>query len=568
MYDLEARVERDPARLAELRLSWAEILAVKLGKLEEAEALVWKALEFDDELAGAEELLSHIEELKSGHSEDSIELTADHEDHETIELSSDDEDEDDASGEVTAVAQLSEDGELLEAEPETSAPDSDADYDEEPAAEAGAEYEDEPSEAGDSSDEGSETEDEESYDASADEAPRPARVIPAEPIQWEAAAGKSFDDWVEIAEQSEGATRADAYLNATLALEAPRDPALVRDAFAAALAADSDALRWVNKVRTPFLYDPEAWAGVFESLEDHAADDPSPAIREAAYFVGFYCLGDYERAVELAGAGVGDDPEVIELAKAGNWRKVHQLLVQAHASKGRQEAEAIAGLVEANIALGLGKTEKALDSLRKLSRTVDLDPTTHELLKTLYRREEKWSPLIDLLKKEVDSAKSDEEEVSILREMVRIYRDHLDLAVMVVQTYNAILKLIPDDEESLVELTAKLEEMRRFPDLVEVLRKRAELAPSHEQRVGLLLEVANLYVDKFSNQAEAVRAYEAVLEVEPNSREAISFLAKTYKQRSDWKNFVAIRQRELAMEEDQQELVDGLAEIATAALER
>ena len=371
-----------------------------------------------------------------------------------------------------------------------------------------------------------------------------------------------------MAEEGEGHSRAEAYLSAILVLSAPRDTGLVQDAFTAVLAADSDALRWTRALRPAFLWDTTAWDGVLAALAEHLeVEGDVPTVRRGAFEVAFYSLGDYERGAELGG-GAEDPSAWIELARAGNWRKVHEALRTHYAEHGKKEAEWMATRHEANIALGLGKVEKAVTSLRKISRSTDLDGPTRDLLKGLYRKEGKWTLLIDMLKKQVKAPDSDTELLRNLRAMVHVYRTYLQNDVMEVQTHNAILKVAPDDQASLLALTDKLAAMKRYPDLVDVLRRRAGFSRTISEQTELLLEVANIYVEKFHNQAEAVRSFEAVLAVDNENTQAVEFLGQVYKQRKDWKKFVAIRRQELGRMEPSDEKREGLREIAGVAFER
>ena len=341
----------------------------------------------------------------------------------------------------------------------------------------------------------------------------------------------------------------------------------MQDAFVAVLAADNAAVRWISALRAPFLWDEHAWEGVLEALEDRMEASEEPELRRAAFEVAFYCLRDLERAQQLGG-DTADPSDWTDLAKAGNWRKVHEALKGLYAEHGRKEADHLATLRGAEIALGLGKIEKAVTSLRKLSRSATLSPATTALLKGLYRLEGKWTLLIDMLKKRIKNAESSEEHLRDLRTMAHVYRTYLQNDVMEVQTYNAVLRLVPEDSEALLKLTEKHVKLKRYPELVDVLRRRAALADTVEEQTELLLRVSGIYKDKVSNQGEAVRSYEAVLAVDDENDEAIRFLAAVYKQRKDWKKFVAIRHSELGRMEDSEEKLDGLREIAEVSFTR
>ena len=75
--------------------------------------------------------------------------------------------------------------------------------------------------------------------------------------------------------------------------------------------------------------------------------------------------------------------------------------------------------------------------------------------------------------------------------------------------------LTPDDLEVYDELAAAYEAKKRWPDLVNTLKRKAEHIGDHGDRVGIHLQIASLYIDRFSNQAEAIKAFEAVLELDP-----------------------------------------------------
>ena len=60
--------------------------------------------------------------------------------------------------------------------------------------------------------------------------------------------------------------------------------------------------------------------------------------------------------------------------------------------------------------------------------------------------------------------------------------------------------------------------MKRWPDLIALLQKKAPTLETADEQVELYLRIANLFLEKFSNQAEAIKAYEKVLELDPEQR--------------------------------------------------
>ncbi|HBQ13034.1 MAG TPA: hypothetical protein DEF51_18485 [Myxococcales bacterium] len=75
----------------------------------------------------------------------------------------------------------------------------------------------------------------------------------------------------------------------------------------------------------------------------------------------------------------------------------------------------------------------------------------------------------------------------------------------------------PTEEElaqlaELDETIAKYTEQKRWSDVIKAIVAKAELHPDPAQKVELHAEAGRMYLDKSSNQAEAIKCFEAVLE--------------------------------------------------------
>ncbi len=90
--------------------------------------------------------------------------------------------------------------------------------------------------------------------------------------------------------------------------------------------------------------------------------------------------------------------------------------------------------------------EKAIDIWKGLLRLQPHLPEAVESLKRLYTRTEKWNALLELLKEDLETVPAEDvdEKVNRLLDIVAIYRDRLNLDVMVVNTYLSIVALKPD----------------------------------------------------------------------------------------------------------------------------
>src|SRR5205085_6011252 len=122
-------------------------------------------------------------------------------------------------------------------------------------------------------------------------------------------------------------------------------------------------------------------------------------------------------------------------------------------------------------------SDKAIEIWKGLLRLRPHMPDAVAALRALYTRTEKWNALLELLKEDLDAVPpaNVDEKVNRYLEIVGIYRDRLNLEVMVVNTYLAILGLKPDHPEALSALAARYEAQGRFGDLVQILTRQAEV---------------------------------------------------------------------------------------------
>ncbi len=106
----------------------------------------------------------------------------------------------------------------------------------------------------------------------------------------------------------------------------------------------------------------------------------------------------------------------------------------------------------------------------------------------------------------------------------------------------------PDPERlrELDEAAARFEAAKRWQDLIRTLQQKAELVVDAAERVALLERVAATYVERFSNQAEALKAHEAILEIAPDAAHSVDFVKGMYEKRRDWEKLLTIFRREAA----------------------
>lgn len=118
------------------------------------------------------------------------------------------------------------------------------------------------------------------------------------------------------------------------------------------------------------------------------------------------------------------------------------------------------------------------------------------------------------------------------------------------------------------EALAKQDEAKRYHEYVKTLIELGDEVVDTAEKVQLYTEAAELYVNKFVNQAEAVKTYEKVLEVDPQNDAATEYLRGMYEKRRDWEKLIALQKTQADFLEPGPARTAAFKEMAALATER
>jgi tetratricopeptide (TPR) repeat protein len=120
----------------------------------------------------------------------------------------------------------------------------------------------------------------------------------------------------------------------------------------------------------------------------------------------------------------------------------------------------------------------------------------------------------------------------------------------------------------LLALAEKQEAAKRYNEYVKTLLLLAAAVPEPEEKIGYYLKAADLYATKFANQAEAVKAYEQVIQIDPDNQTSVDYLRQMYEKRRDWEKLLTLERREAERLAPGPERANKFLEIAKLATER
>ncbi len=187
------------------------------------------------------------------------------------------------------------------------------------------------------------------------------------------------------------------------------------------------------------------------------------------------------------------------------------------------------------------------DELARAYRAAPATPENLEVLAEALGHIAEWSELAEVRRRQLESAASPAEKASRAAELATLYEKELgdlDAAIrMLLVAQSAQL-----DDQRQQDLLRLLRTAERWAEVAVVLeRELPTIPPSNvDRQVGVLLELADLRAQKLQRSADAITAYEAVLERVSHQPAALAALEVLYEQNG--------RDRELAR------ILDGRAE--------
>ncbi|MCB9591319.1 MAG: tetratricopeptide repeat protein [Sandaracinaceae bacterium] len=131
-------------------------------------------------------------------------------------------------------------------------------------------------------------------------------------------------------------------------------------------------------------------------------------------------------------------------------------------------------------------------------------------------------------------------------------------------------ELTEEARAQLAELDDSIEKLtgqKRWSDVIKAIVSKAEIHVDPATKVELYAEAGRMYLDKSSNQAEAIKCFESVLEHDAHNLEAIEQLKEMYEKRRDWESLVRVRQRAAQLMDEADRLFEYV-EIANLATQR
>ncbi len=138
------------------------------------------------------------------------------------------------------------------------------------------------------------------------------------------------------------------------------------------------------------------------------------------------------------------------------------------------------------------------------------------------------APLVVALQKGAVEAVDPDLQAQLWAASAKLLESPLGRAAEAIEAWRAALAARPDERDIFLALERLLAGAGRSSELVEILERHLEIAVDGDERKVIAKRIAVLYEDALKESERAVRAWETVLEIDPNEAEALESLAQLH----------------------------------------
>jgi tetratricopeptide (TPR) repeat protein len=161
-------------------------------------------------------------------------------------------------------------------------------------------------------------------------------------------------------------------------------------------------------------------------------------------------------------------------------------------------------------------------------------------LKRLCYAEERFGDLVAVLAHESELVSGPGARAQSFYRAGRVLSDRLGVLDKAAEAFESAAREAPKDRVVLEELARSHELAKRWPELVGVLERLADLASSPGEKVGFLHQIGQLAEERLDNEALAITWFERARAIDPLYLPAIQALSKLYMRAENWTALLAV----------------------------
>lgn len=198
-----------------------------------------------------------------------------------------------------------------------------------------------------------------------------------------------------------------------------------------------------------------------------------------------------------------------------------------------RRADALGGAARVEALCKIGELyEKELDDLAEATRRYDaavaLDPKSSFALRGLdriYNRTGKYQELIGNLEQQITISGTPRQTINLYQRLAKIYDEQFLDHQKAATAYEAILQIDPAHEETLTALMRHYRALERWEEVSSLYDRLLRIVTDDKRRIELLLAQGRVLLEQLNSHERASKAYEKVIEIDPQHGGALESLA-------------------------------------------
>jgi tetratricopeptide (TPR) repeat protein len=263
---------------------------------------------------------------------------------------------------------------------------------------------------------------------------------------------------------------------------------------------------------------------------------------------------DLPLATALYEAALKVDPEVPRAVRElkrllygqKRWLDLVNLLSQDAARTEDRESQSLmlyqAGRIQGD---RLGNVDAAIPLLERAHAAAPDDATILDELARHYELAGHWEALVSSLERLASKATSPSERLHRLHRLGLIYGDRLGNEELAIQRQRDALSVDPGYSPALQALDTLYRRSESWEDLVQIYLGEANVATTPARQADALLRVAEISEERLHDPGLAVRHYQSVLTISPDSSVAFKALVRLFHDAKDFARMAELYRREI-----------------------
>ena len=208
--------------------------------------------------------------------------------------------------------------------------------------------------------------------------------------------------------------------------------------------------------------------------------------------------------------------------------------------------------------------EDGATAVECLTKILEVDASDVDAIDHLVRIEGQrgnHERVADLLTRRIDVEMDPDRRVALRKRLAATYAE-LGRDSDAIDAWRGALDEEPTDLESVAALEALYEKTEQWTEVQELVERRLELAETPEEKISARVRLARLMESQFGHRDDAIEQLRAILEEDPQNREALDELERLYGLAEDWDELVSLLERRVGDAEASGDVEDELAVLA------